>query len=405
VRPLFETPHRLRLRGFSRTSVGYFAVGLLEHLDPARIDAVAYTTSELADGLTDRIAGRFSSWKSIVRMSDEEAAACIHEDGIHILLDLAGHTAQNRLPMFAIKPAPVQASWLGYFATTGLAEMDFLLADAQVAPASEEWQYVERIVRLPDSYLCFSVPDDAPPVADLPCLETGHITFGSFNNIVKLNDDVVALWARVLDAVPGSRLFLKTLNLNDAETQARTLRRFGEAGIEASRITLEGSAPRREYLASYARVDIALDPFPYPGAPSASRACIRVYRRSRAAEIVSWRTSARTSRTRRVSTRGSRRVTRTTLRRRLRSHRTRAPFPSCANACATRSCARRCSMPHATRADSSTRCSRCGMRDDDETTQDYLSLVSLYVTCLRATGSNFLISIFSGIVFLFLDVV
>jgi predicted O-linked N-acetylglucosamine transferase (SPINDLY family) len=267
--PCAPTPRRLRIgfvSGDLRSHpVGYFAVGLLENLDASRFDALAYSTFDMADDLTERIAARVSSWTSISGMSDAEAAQRIHDDGVHILIDLSGHTAHNRLSMFAHRPAPVQASWLGYFATTGLQQMDYLLADAHVVAPSEEDRFVERIVRLPDSYLCFSVPAGAPPVSALPCIEAGHTTFGSFNSLAKVNDAVVALWARVLHAVPGSRLLLKNLHFNDAGTRQAFARRFASAGIDASRLVLEGSAPRHELLASYGRVDVALDPFPYPG--------------------------------------------------------------------------------------------------------------------------------------------
>jgi predicted O-linked N-acetylglucosamine transferase (SPINDLY family) len=267
--PCETRPSRLRVgfvSGDLRSHpVGYFAAGLLDHLDATRVEAFAYSTFDMDDDFTARLAPRFSAWQSIARLSDEEAASRIRNDGVHILLDLSGHTAHNRLPMFARKPAPVQASWLGYFATTGLAQMDFFIGDAHVVPSSEESHFRERIVRLPDCYLCFSVPESAPPVSTLPCLASGHVTFGSFNNLAKVNEGVVALWSRVLAAVPRSRLMLKALSLNDAATRARTIGKFEGMGIDAGRITLEGPSLRHEYLASYSRVDIALDPFPFPG--------------------------------------------------------------------------------------------------------------------------------------------
>jgi predicted O-linked N-acetylglucosamine transferase (SPINDLY family) len=198
-------------------------------------------------------------------LSDEAAAKLIHADGVHVLLDLAGHTAHNRLPVFGHIPAPIQASWLGYFATTGVTQMDYLIGDRHVMPAGEESHFTERIWRLPESYLCFTPPAFAPDVGPLPALSTGSVTFGCFNNLSKMNDRVVALWSRVLRAVPGSRLFLKSTQLSDAKVRATTLRRFAAAGIEPDRLLLEGQTSRADYLATYDRVDIALDPFPYPG--------------------------------------------------------------------------------------------------------------------------------------------
>jgi Predicted O-linked N-acetylglucosamine transferase, SPINDLY family len=184
---------------------------------------------------------------------------------VHVLIDLSGHTHHNRLPVFAWKPSPVQASWLGYFATTGVAEMNYLLADPYVAPSGEEDSFTETIWRLPESYLCFTAPVYDLDVFPLPALTTGYITFGCFNNLVKMNDAVVALWVRVLQAVPDSRLFLKTKQLNDPKVCNITRQIFTERGISPDRLLMEGSSPRAELLAAYRKVDIALDPFPYPG--------------------------------------------------------------------------------------------------------------------------------------------
>jgi len=128
---------------------------------------------------------------------------------VHVLLDLSGHTAHNRLPVFAWKPAPVQASWLGYFATTGVPEIDYLLGDPHVTPADEAGHFTETICRLPECYLCFTEPDAALEVARLPALSTGSITFGCFNNLTKMNDAVVVVWAKILTGIPGSKLFIR----------------------------------------------------------------------------------------------------------------------------------------------------------------------------------------------------
>ncbi|MFA7239778.1 MAG: tetratricopeptide repeat protein [Sulfuricellaceae bacterium] len=245
--------------------VGYFLENLLAHIAPARLELIAYPSNRFEDELTARIKTRFSAWKPLTGLGNEAAANSIHADGIDILIDLSGHTANNRLPLFAWKPAPVQASWLGYFATTGVAAIDYFIADPWTAPETEETHFTETIRRLPETYLCFTPPDADAPIAPLPALANGHITFGCFNNLTKMNDTVVALWARVLLATPGSRLFLKTKQLGEASVRQRTLARFAAHGIDADRLILEGAAPRAELLASYRRVDIALDPFPYPG--------------------------------------------------------------------------------------------------------------------------------------------
>ncbi|HWT54861.1 MAG TPA: tetratricopeptide repeat protein [Rhodocyclaceae bacterium] len=247
--------------------VGYFVESLVSNLSADRIELVAYVNmpEQKCDALTARIRPHFSDWKSIYRLSDQDAAALIHADGIHVLLDLSGHTTDNRLPLFAFKPAPVQASWLGYFATTGVAEMDYLIGDPWLCPAGEESHFTEAVWRLPQTWLSFTPPDTDIPVAPLPALQNGSVTFGCFNNLNKMNDAVVRLWADVLQHVPGSRLLLKAPQLNDPEVQRQTTARFAAHGIGAERLLLEGPSPRQEYLQAYARVDIALDPFPYPG--------------------------------------------------------------------------------------------------------------------------------------------
>jgi len=229
------------------------------------IELIAYANNSRTDALTERIKSRCHSWHSVAGLSDSNLAQLIRDDGIDILIDLSGHTAKTRLPMFAWKPAPIQVSWLGYFATTGVAAMDYIIADSWTVPKSEESHFTEKIQRLPETYLCYTPPDADVPVAPLPALVNGTITFGCFNNIAKMNDAVVALWARLLTEAPGSRLFLKTAQLDEAAVRQSVVNRFATHGIAAERLIMEGAAPRTELLAAYHRVDIALDPFPYPG--------------------------------------------------------------------------------------------------------------------------------------------
>jgi predicted O-linked N-acetylglucosamine transferase (SPINDLY family) len=262
-------PERLRVGLVSgdlrNHPVGFFLESVLSQIDPSLIELVAYATDSVEDGLTARVKPYFSAWKSLVGLTDEAAANLIHTDGIHILLDLSGHTAKNRLPVFAWKPAPVQASWLGYFATTGVAEMDYFLGDPYVAPDVEAGHFTETIWRLPESIQCLTPPDVSLEVGPLPALSSGHITFGSFNNLSKINKDVVSLWAKVLHAVPDSRLFLDTRQLNDPSVCDATRRRFAAHGIASDRLLLEFNSPRAKFMESYNRIDIALSPFPYPG--------------------------------------------------------------------------------------------------------------------------------------------
>jgi protein O-GlcNAc transferase len=250
---------------FRKHPVGYFLECVLAHLDRARIEPIAYSNGLHSDELTARIKPRFAAWRHVADTSDEALARMIHEERIDILVDLSGHTGRNRLPMFAWKPAPVQVSWLGYFATTGLVEMDYVLGDPHVMPVDEETHFVEQVWRLPDCYLCFTLPSAQVPIGPLPALDAGYVTFGCFNNQKKLNDAVIALWARILHAVPDSRLLLKNHQLNEPVTRRGTLERFAGHGIGEERLMLEGPSPREQYFAAYNRVDFALDPFPYPG--------------------------------------------------------------------------------------------------------------------------------------------
>lgn len=267
--PVEKQPERLRIGfvsgDFKNHPVGYFLENLLAHLDQTAVELIAYPTDHKTDELTARIQLHFSAWQPLYGLSDEAAARQIHSDGIHVLIDLSGHTRHNRLPLFAWKPAPVQVAWLGYFATTGVTEIDYLIADPWTLPESEEVFFTERIWRLPETRLCFTPPTTDLKVSPLPALTNSYVTFGCFNNLTKMNDDVVALWSRVLISVPGSRLYLKSKQLMEASVRQHTIERFAAHGIDADRLILEGAESREKYLTAYNRVDISLDPFPYPG--------------------------------------------------------------------------------------------------------------------------------------------
>lgn len=256
-------------------AVGYFLEGVLAALSAqaaGRLEIHAYSNHSSFDEVSERIKACCHGWRSVVRLPDAVLAHQIHDDDIDILLDISGHTAHNRLPVFAWKPAPIQAAWLGYFATTGVAAMDYLIADPWTLPETEETNFTEKIWRLPETRLCFTPPDVHIDVAPLPALADGCITFGCFNNLAKMNDQVVALWARVLASVPGSRLFLKARQLDEAAARQSVAERFAAHGIAAGRLVLEGAESREKYLAAYQRVDIALDPFPFTGGTTSAEA-------------------------------------------------------------------------------------------------------------------------------------
>lgn len=245
--------------------VGHFLEALLAPLAGGRIELIAYPTHHRHDALSERIRPHFAAWTPLTGLDDAAAAQRIHADGVHLLLDLAGQTAHNRLPLFAAKPAPVQSSWLGYFATTGVAEMDWLIADPTGVPGGDEAQFSERVWRLPHTRLCFTPPRSAPDVAPLPALARGQVTFGCFQSLAKVGDAVLAAWADILAALPDSRLRLQCKQLGD-EAVARALRdRLNALGITPDRIDLHRQVPREAYLAAHAEVDLLLDTFPYPG--------------------------------------------------------------------------------------------------------------------------------------------
>ena len=191
--------------------VASFFEPVLAHHDARAVEVFCYSTTHAPDATGTRLRAHAHTWRDCKGMADAPLAATIAADGIDILVDLAGHTAQNRAAVLRAKPAPVQALYIGYPGSSGLPEMDWLIADARVCPPQLDALYSERIARLDGSFWCYRPAADAPAPAAVPCVATGHITFGSFNALQKLSDAVVALWAQVLAAVPGSRLALKSL--------------------------------------------------------------------------------------------------------------------------------------------------------------------------------------------------
>ena len=189
----------------------------------------------------------------------------ISGDRIDILVDLSGHTAGNRLRLLARKPAPVQVSWLGYFGTTGLPEVDYLIADEQVVPTGADPGYTEQVLRLPGCYLCFTPPEEPMAPVRAPSLAGEPVTFGCFNHVAKFNDRVLDAWSGILERLPDSRLLLKGGEMSCPDVKSMLLDRFGARGVATDRIIVEDGVARAELLACYRRVDVALDPFPYNG--------------------------------------------------------------------------------------------------------------------------------------------
>jgi protein O-GlcNAc transferase len=265
------TARRRRLRigyvsaDLGRHPVGYFLLPVLQHHDRGGFEIVCYSGRHDIDEWTARLRASSDLWVETRGLDDTALAARIRADAVDILVDLSGHTAGNRLPVFAARPAPLQLSWIGYPGTTGLAAIDHLIADAAQIPIGEERWYVENIERLAPGYVCYAPPEDAPPLAPLPAQGSGRVTFGSLNNLAKLNPAVLALWARVLEAVPGSRLLLGWPGLADAGIRRRLYALAAAAGIDLARLDLRIGGAHREFLSLYGEIDIALDPFPYSG--------------------------------------------------------------------------------------------------------------------------------------------
>lgn len=266
---LSQSHHKLRIGfvsgDFRSHPVGYFLEALIANIDKNTFELIAYYSAPQEDSHTLKLKSHFDEWQSLMGKSDVVAAKLIHDDAIDILIDLSGHTSGNRLGIFAYKPAPIQITWLGYFATTGLKEIDYLLGDPYVTPECEQHHFSEKIWQLPDSYLCFSPPISSVVVRELPALQNGYITFGCFNTLPKLGDAVIKLWSEILHSVPNSKLFLKNKQLDDPVVKAQLIKRFNQLDIPAIRLILEGVSGYDQYLDSYNQVDIALDPFPYPG--------------------------------------------------------------------------------------------------------------------------------------------
>jgi predicted O-linked N-acetylglucosamine transferase (SPINDLY family) len=247
-------------------SVAYFLEPLLAHHDPARFEITCYFSHKDADATTARLKGLAHRWRDVADLDDDQLLRTITDDGIDVLVDLNGHTGGNRLPVFARRAAPVQVSFIGYPDTTGVTQMDFRISDEIADPSGSERYCTESLVRLPGCFLCYQPPDKAPDVERPPFEKNGFITFGSFNNLAKVNPGVISLWARLLSENPECRLIIKNPSLTDKATRERYQALFVAEGIVPERLGLLGYIPEDNgHLGAYARIDVALDSFPYNG--------------------------------------------------------------------------------------------------------------------------------------------
>ena len=244
--------------------VPFFLLPLLEHHDRERCEIFGYYNHPQQDEYTARIRSLCDHWRETLPFNDERMVRQIRDDGIDILVDLAGHTGDNQLLVFACRPAPVQATWLGYLNTTGLAAMDYRITDAVAAPPGADTLHSEKLVRLPDSQWCYAPPPDSPEVGPLPALSGGGLTFGCMHNPAKITPPVIALWSLILRALPDAKLIVAAAGLDHMADAVAA--RFTAHGVARGQIEVVGRLPLVDYLGLHGRIDINLDTFPYSGA-------------------------------------------------------------------------------------------------------------------------------------------
>jgi protein O-GlcNAc transferase len=251
---------------FREHSVAYFLRSFFAARDRHRL-VFFYSNTRHEDAMTESLRVSVDEWRNIAGKDDQTVAKMIQNDGVDILVDLSGHTWDNRLPLFALGLAPVQVTWLGYPDTTELAAMDYRITGHVADPPGEaDDRNVEQLVRLPDGFLCYCPPDDAPDVGSPPSAAKGTVTFASFNNQTKVTPEVIKAWAQILQLVPGSELLMKCQSFDSSEVRGRYQGLFEQESVPSDRLHLVGRSPSTpEHLAMYGKAGIALDSFPYNG--------------------------------------------------------------------------------------------------------------------------------------------
>lgn len=263
-----DPERRLRV-GYVSPNLGEHPVGrsmlpIVEGGDRERFEVIFYDDSVHSDAIARRLRAAGAQWHVTAGLTHHQLAELIRQHRIDVLVDLTLHMSRNRLRVFALRPAPVQATFIGYPATTGLRQIDYRITDRFLDPPGETEAFnAEQLVRLPHSFWCYPDDPDAPPLSDLPAGRNGWVTFGSLNNPTKVTEAVVALWARVLQAVPASRLVLSVTERRDPGRRLREM--FAAHGVDPARLRFTSRRPRGEYLHQHQEMDVALDPFPYNG--------------------------------------------------------------------------------------------------------------------------------------------
>ena len=252
---------------FRMHSVAYFIEPVLTFHDRNECEIFCYSDLVRSDSVTERLKNLNVHWRETAGMSNEFLSDLIRGDQIDVLVDLAGHTSGNRMLLFARKPSPIQVTYLGYPNSTGLSTLDYRITDAWADPPGQtEPFYTEELMRLPRGFLCYKPPENTPEVKNPPALENGRVTFGSFNHRAKISSEVVGIWARILGALPNTRLILKSRSLSDTGSQNALREMLIKNGVDAERVKFIGYIPSQfEHLELYNSIDIALDTFPYNG--------------------------------------------------------------------------------------------------------------------------------------------
>lgn len=262
---------------FRQHPVGYFLESFLEQIGldsklSCQVRLIAYFNHNQRDENTRRLNRHFDEWHQVYGWSDDRLAEQIHRDKVDILIDLSGHTEGNRLPVFTRKIAPLQVSWLGYWGSTGLSSIDYVLTDPTSGSVAEEHLFVEKLWRMPHLRYCFSIPENAPDVSPLPSINDTQIVFGCYQRLSKISQGVLSCWSQILESCPHARFRIQSKELDNPETKSRLLGQLKQAGINIDQIDLIGSMNRRAYLASYSEVDVLLDTFPFTGGTTTAEA-------------------------------------------------------------------------------------------------------------------------------------
>lgn len=259
---------------FARHPVAHFIEGVLAAHDRSRFNIFCYSGVAFPDEVTQRMRGLCEHWRDVSRAHESWVVNRMYADGIDILVDLGGHSAETLLRLLMHKPAPLQVTWLGYPNTTGVTEIDYRFTDAYADPEGETDRFhTEQLVRLEHGFLCYRPPEDSPEVGGAPSLSAGRVTFGCFNNLAKVTPEIIELWSRLLGRLPGSRLMLKAYGLSAESARRDFAARFAGHGIGDGQLVL--CAPESSHaghMAKYNEVDIALDVFPYHGATTTCEA-------------------------------------------------------------------------------------------------------------------------------------